>query len=487
MGVNFSVLKPGYLRLLLPVSLVVLLGGTLRANELTLQAGLVYYPDPQLDSVVLVEFPFTVNRDEFEFYQPDSLDSRLFAKIYAEIKLLNTSGIVIDSAKTYFSSDAVSAEDASVTGLKLFENLALLVAPGEYTARLTVIDVVGKNKGEAFYDNITVGPISKDYLSLGGPLLAYNIQPVSDDAQGNPRLVHNGLLLHTNPLGVFSTDDKQIYLYAELYNIQGSESDVPLRIKFRLESDLGRTVTDWGFKLQPRVGNSIVITESLDIEPVLAGNYYLRLLVSDSLFNQTVVKRVPLLVLEWAEFDAKTVARKNVDDPYDTLSIQHKINIARYELNPEEKGTLDRLSDEGQLNYLNQFWREHDDQPLTVRNERRDEIIKRYTHTNLTFSTDFEKTDGWSTDQGRIYIVHGEPDRVQSKLVPTSNSPNESLLYAANPYEVWYYYQIEEGKVVVFVDRSGFGEYGLVHSTFDGEIYSDYWYAILKGPALDLD
>lgn len=484
---KLSTLRPDSLRQFLLIGFVLLFGGTLRANDLTLQAGLIYYPDPQLDSVVLVEFPFTLNRDEFEFYQPDSLDSRLFAEIYAELKLIDTAGMVIDSAKTYFTSVAASAEAASVTGLKLFEKLALLITPGEYTARLTVIDAVGKNKGEVFYDNIKVGEISRDYLSLGGPLLAYNIKKASHEARANPRLVHNGLLIHTNPLGVFSTSDKEVYLYAELYNIQGSEKDAPLKVALRLESEYGRVVTDWGFKLQPRVGNSIVIAESLDIETVLAGTYYLRLLVTDSLFNQTVVSRVPLLVLEPADFDVKAVARKNIDDPYDTLSFQDKINIARYELNPEEKGILDKLSDEGKLNYLRQFWREHDDQPLTVSNEKRNQIIERYYYSNHIFSTNFEHTDGWSTDRGRIYIVYGEPDRTQSKEMPSASSPNPSGLYSASPYEVWYYFQIEDGKEVVFVDRTGTGEYRLEHSDFDGELFSDFWFSMLRSAVFDID
>ena len=61
------------------------------------------------------------------------------------------------------------------------------------------------------------------------------------------------------------------------------------------------------------------------------------------------------------------------------------------------------------------------------------------------------------------------------------------LLDSANPYLVWTYFQIEEGKVAVFVDTEGFDDYRLVHSNFDGELYSDYWYAVLKSPIIDTD
>ena len=483
---NVFVMRSEKVRPFLLICLI-LFGGNLRASDLTLQAGLAYYPNPELSNEVLVEFPFTVNRHEFEFYQPDTLDVRLFARVYAEVKLFNASGIAIDSAKTYFSSVALSTEDATRSGLKLFDNLMLMVPPGEYTAKLTVIDVVSKSQGIAFYENIQVEPINRSSLALGGPLLAYKIKYVGEEVLPNRRLVHNGLLVHTNPLGVYSTADKLAYLYAELYNIQGSESDSPIKIEYRLESELGQVVIDWGYRLQHRAARSIVVTESLDIGMVLAGTYFLRVMISDSLFDQSVVKRIPLLILDPQEFDAETVAMKTADDPYDTLSFQDKLNIARYELNPEEQATLDRLSDDGKLNFLDQFWTEHDDQPLTSRNEKRDEIIVRYIYANQTFSTALEQVDGWSTDRGRIYISYGEPDRIQSREMPTLSSPNPSQLNSANPYEVWTYFQIEEGKEVVFVDAEGFDDYRLVHSTFDGELYSEYWHSVIKSPIIDID
>ena len=73
--------------------------------------------------------------------------------------------------------------------------------------------------------------------------------------------------------------------------------------------------------------------------------------------------------------------------------------------------------------------------------------------------------EGWNTDRGRVQILYGEPDEVQ-------RFPS---LESSKPYETWNYFQIEGGVQFVFVDRTGFGEYILVHSTKRGELQDEGW------------
>jgi hypothetical protein len=78
--------------------------------------------------------------------------------------------------------------------------------------------------------------------------------------------------------------------------------------------------------------------------------------------------------------------------------------------------------------------------------------------------------DGWRTDRGRVFILFGEPDEIER--FPSSQE--------AKPYENWHYYSIENGVEFVFIDRSGFGEYILVHSTKRGELRDDDWQRFLQ-------
>lgn len=77
---------------------------------------------------------------------------------------------------------------------------------------------------------------------------------------------------------------------------------------------------------------------------------------------------------------------------------------------------------------------------------------------------------GWRTDRGRVNILYGEPDEMER--VPNSEN--------SKPYEIRKYLQIEIGVEFVFVDRSGFGEYVLVHSTKRGELKDEGWQRFLR-------
>jgi hypothetical protein len=78
--------------------------------------------------------------------------------------------------------------------------------------------------------------------------------------------------------------------------------------------------------------------------------------------------------------------------------------------------------------------------------------------------------EGWRTDQGRVYVLYGEPDDVQRFANSSDNKP----------YEIWNYPQLEGGVEFVFIDINGFNEYVLVHSTKRDEIKDDSWEQLLK-------
>jgi GWxTD domain-containing protein len=95
-----------------------------------------------------------------------------------------------------------------------------------------------------------------------------------------------------------------------------------------------------------------------------------------------------------------------------------------------------------------QFWREKDPTPATPRNEYYDEHVKRFKYANANFAAGL--SEGWRTDRGRIYIVEGPPDEVETY----------SMQIDRNPTEVWFYF--DNGRRYIFVDETGFGDYILV-------------------------
>ena len=460
-----------------------------QSNELTIYAGYTCYNDPALDSLVPVEFPFVLNRSQFEFFSVDSTSERLQARVFVQLDLIDNAGFPVDSAKTYFSVYANSAKEALQQDIKLFDNLGLMIRPGLYAARLTVIDVTSKREGRAFYDTVKVEPTITDRLMLGGAELAYSVTFVGSTTGVNPRLVKSGFLVYPNPIGVFSVEDTAMCLFAELHNLQyDSLQPTQYKVSYLVENDLGAAYRDYGYRLSTKAGASSVIAESFDLKGFEAGVYNLRITVVDLASDQSVTRRLPLRVVSPAAVAlASRFGPEGSFDPYDTLDTETKINLVAYKLTADQKVTMDNLSREGKLNFLDRFWSEQDEDPTTPIIENRLELIRRYEFANLRYSSNVTKTNGWATDRGRIYMTYGQPDELDERLMPTLGSPETSTLQFVNPYEVWWYYSLKGGTVFVFEDEQGYGDYTLVHSNADGEVYSDEWFEALREQYIDLE
>ena len=108
--------------------------------------------------------------------------------------------------------------------------------------------------------------------------------------------------------------------------------------------------------------------------------------------------------------------------------------------NPDEK--LQKFKD---------YWRSKDPSPSTIENEVLNEYYRRVAYANKHFKHYYE---GWKTDMGMIYIVLGPPNNVE-------RHPFE---YDSKPYEIWYYYSINQQ--FYFIDDTGFGDYKLLNFTY---------------------
>jgi len=464
----------------LPVLLSTRAYGLGDEQPLTVYAGVTTYNNPEYDSVVLVEFPFSLNRHEFGFYRPDSNEADLYTGIFAQVNLFDAEGLPIDSARTFFSVRVASREEAALPTYRLFNRLVVFAKPGSYSARLTVIDAISKRRGEFFLGEFVVDSVEKENLAIGGVCLAYRVNYVGESNGGtSSRLVKNGFEIIPNPLSVFSTKDTMMCLYGEVYNLNYSD-DLPskFQILFSAWDAEGSLFRDLGGSVLPKPGSTAVIAESFDIKDWPFGWYRLQIVVSDHTSNKSDTTSVPLRIISPEEIRL-AFSRAESGDPYDTLSLEVKGNLVAYLLTPEQKATLARLSDRGKINFLDQFWREHDEEPTTRVIENRLALIKRYEYCNRRFSANADKTDGWSTDRGRIYMTYGPEDEIDDKQFPL----------VGNPYQIWYYWGMKEGKVFVFEDWTGTGEYRLVHSNVYGEIYNQEWQDFLDTgiPDLPLD
>jgi GWxTD domain-containing protein len=139
-----------------------------------------------------------------------------------------------------------------------------------------------------------------------------------------------------------------------------------------------------------------------------------------------------------------------------------------YIITPEEREAFLRLAtNEEREQFIEQFWLRRDPTPDTEENEFKEEHYRRIAYANEHFASGIP---GWRTDRGRIYIMWGPADEIESHPSggsydrPPEEGGGETSTY---PFEKWRYRYLEGiGNEVIleFVDPTMSGEY---HLTMD--------------------
>jgi len=457
-----------------------LAGGTVATAQsadeaLTVRAGTTLFNRPDFDSVALVEFPFILNRSEYDFFQADSASSVWFARIFAQVNLYGNDGLSVDSVSTYFSAAVADSAQAALHDYSLFNSLVLVIKPGVYSARLVVIDAVSKREGEFFYDRLVVEPPVKDRLAMGGKCLAYRISYVGPAALPDQGVPKNGYEVKCNPNGLYSIRDTLAWVYAELYNLDYTDDSSGFRLSLSALDDSGRVFRQLGVKERPKSGSSAVIAESFDIAGWPPGSYVLQISAADLSAGQEVVHDLPFKIVAPLPI-ASLSPDPDTIDPGQSLDLETQLRLVRYLLTPPERATLSGLSDDGKAAFIERYWRERDSDPSTRRVENRIEMYERYLYANSFFSVSESENDGWYTDRGRILMLHGIWDQRDDESHPTSG----------HPYQIWWYYSLKGGTVFVFQDEEGLGDYRLVHSNLAGEIFNGEWDNAIKSGMFEI-
>ncbi len=119
------------------------------------------------------------------------------------------------------------------------------------------------------------------------------------------------------------------------------------------------------------------------------------------------------------------------------------IGVMNYILDYSEIQKLNSFDEDQKLSYISNYWginNSSQSQQLLV------EITNRFNYVNKEFSiNDFLR--GWETDRGRIYIIRGRPNKIDTKY---SYDVNKN-------YEIWHY---GAGEQFIFVEIS-MGDYEL--------------------------
>jgi GWxTD domain-containing protein len=133
----------------------------------------------------------------------------------------------------------------------------------------------------------------------------------------------------------------------------------------------------------------------------------------------------------------------------------------------ERKAFMQLSNNEERDQFIEAFWQRRNPNPDSEDNEFKDEHYRRIEYANEHFPAG---KPGWMTDRGRIYIVYGPPDEIDSHPSggtyerPMEEGGGETSTF---PFEDWRYRYIEgigQEVIIEFVDTCMCGDY---HMTLD--------------------
>jgi GWxTD domain-containing protein len=117
--------------------------------------------------------------------------------------------------------------------------------------------------------------------------------------------------------------------------------------------------------------------------------------------------------------------------------------------------------------FIEQFWARRTPNPRQADNAFKEEHYRRIAYANQHFAS---SAPGWKTDRGRIYILYGKPDEIESH--PTGSAYNRPIREGGGmaitcAFEKWRYKHIDgigDDIEIEFVDPSGTSEYHMAMS-----------------------
>lgn len=406
---------------------------------------------------VILEVYLMIPRSEFEFVKPDTLD-RYVARGFVQVGLAQNDSIrYLDRWPINDSEESIEnvTESQNIPDISYFE-----VPSGNYELIVQVIDLQTEERG-LYREPVTLSRFTEEELTISDIEFASMVEmaeqkTIFTKAQRN--IVPNASL-------TYGTGSPILYSYAEVYNLDYPSEKDSFQVQYSILDLNNAEVKSPQMVMRSKAGMSGIDIGGLNIVGLPAGIYFYRIRVTDLSSGEVATRSKKFFVYKPdSSSQPMTASAGGVD--YSNMSeaeLEEEFNSMAPLLTGNEKRNFKRAGLEGKQNLMTQFWEKRDPDPSTRINELQIEYSQRLEYVKNHYGN--QQTPSYRTDRGRVYLVYGEPDEVERNPVSVN----------AKPYEIWLYHSVQGGVEFVFVDRSGFGVYELVHSTARNELYDPNW------------
>ncbi|MEX2115572.1 MAG: GWxTD domain-containing protein [Bacteroidota bacterium] len=347
----------------------------------------------------------------------------------------------------------------------LIAQMGYVVPVGSYELNVIAIDSFATGRRDSLSIHFNVEPITAQ-LGASDIELCSNIQRSTN--QGDP-FYKNSHEVVPNPTLLFgAANHSVIFHYLELYNLNKDET---YTVKTILADANGKPLHQSIRKRKFGVEHAIDVGTT-NATKLASGKYRFQVLLLSSALDPLLLSekqfyaynpQITAVVVSEAEMVETELSGLTSEE------IVQEFDAAKYFATQQEIETFSKVTSvEGRRGFLAKFWSEVANGKMGYKPINRNDYLLRVKTANERYRV--MSRDGYRTDRGRVFVLYSEPDEIDRR--PSSEG--------GKPHEIWSYYRIENGVEFVFVDRTGFGDYMLVHSTKRGELRDDSWQRLLQ-------
>jgi len=347
----------------------------------------------------------------------------------------------------------------------LVTQMGFLLPYGEYSLRIDAVDSLAQGRVDSILMPLSIGADSTS-PSMSDAQLCSSIR--RSDKKGDP-FYKNTYEVIPNPTLLFGASNYPvIFHYMELYGLDPSATYI---VKTIIADGKGKPLQESSRKRKFGVPNAVEVGTTNSTK-LASGKYEFQVyLLSEA--SQPIARTAKSFYAYNPQLNAPSTSDTKMKETelsgLTADELDQEFLEAQYEASQEEKKTYSKITSiEGKRAFLAKFWSQVERGKMGHAPITRQEYLLRVEKANNRYRA--LSRPGWKTDRGRVFILYAEPDEVERR------PSNEG----GKPYEIWSYYQIENGVIFVFVDRTGFGDYILVHSTKRGELRDDDWQRFLQ-------
>lgn len=299
--------------------------------------------------------------------------------------------------------------------------------PAKYKVRLNIKDELSNQDSER---NRTISLVNFDehQLTLSGLMLVSKIEQDGADFDITPYLSDNIAPIMSSFFCVFESYNKnQADTLKLVARVQNQEGKVLYQSPIVARLITSGTMSNYFTVKLPKVFKQ--------------GTYTLRIYALKTVADSANIDNNIIAGAERSISVFHTIGGGVYDD------INKAIEQTRYAASSDELELMRAgSSDEDKISRFDEFWKNLDPTPYTERNEAFDTYFMRVSYANDKYKN--SGVEGWKSDMGAVVIVYGMPSQTER------TTPD----YRGRVYERWTY---GSGKVFIFVDNNGFGDFRL--------------------------